>query len=219
MWVCWCDQRNTDAETTDIDLSQERIRHLHAVCTAGPGPSDASAALRSVFLLVRCRYVWWIEHEDINRVSEATCQRARECRDERFDRNLFIIFYFEKTTQHKVVLGTLDDHLLVMRGAERDARWTKKRKEKKNVAGGWGVLHLVLGPGARGTCRCVWIDVRTDEDFLFLFWFLKGGRGGGKTRVRLGRLFFTLGARESTDGHWRRRRFARGKLRRCPSPI
>jgi hypothetical protein len=137
MWVCWCDQRNTDAETTDIDLSQERIRHLHAVCTAGPGPSDASAALRSVFLLVRCRYVWWIEHEDINRVSEATCQRARECRDERFDRNLFIIFYFEKTTQHKVVLGTLDESFIsdARSGARRAMDKEKKRKEKR----GWGL--------------------------------------------------------------------------------
>jgi hypothetical protein len=93
----------TGAENTDIDLSQERIRHLHAVCTAGPGPSDASAALGSVCLLVRCRYVWWIEHEDINRVSETTCQRARERRDERFDRYLLILFR-KKNRQRRVVL-------------------------------------------------------------------------------------------------------------------
>jgi hypothetical protein len=48
----------------------------------------------------------------------------------------------------------------------------KKRKEKMLAVGWvWGLLHLVLGPGARGTCRCVWVDVRTDEDFFFFFFF------------------------------------------------
>lgn len=107
-------------------------------------------------------------------MSEATCQRARECRDERFDRNLFIIFlYVEK--QHNTTQGRIGD---VRRsfigdarsGARRAMDKEKKRKEKM-LAVGWvgGLLHLVLGPGARGTCRCVWIDVRTDEDFFFFF--------------------------------------------------
>lgn len=65
-------------ENTDIDLSQERLRHLHAVRTASPGPSDTSVALRSVYLLIRRRYVRWVEHEDVDPVSEATHQRMRE---------------------------------------------------------------------------------------------------------------------------------------------
>jgi hypothetical protein len=64
-------------------LSQERIRHLHAVGAASPRPRDASAALCSVYLLVICWHVRRIKHENINRVPEAARQRTREWRDER----------------------------------------------------------------------------------------------------------------------------------------
>jgi hypothetical protein len=83
--------QDADAENTNIDLSQERIRHLHAVRTASPGPSDASVALRGVYLLIRRRYVRWVEHKDVDRVSEATHQWMREGCDERFYRDL--LFY------------------------------------------------------------------------------------------------------------------------------
>jgi len=61
-----------------VDLSQERIRHLHAVDAAGPRPGNASAALCSVELVVACWHVRWVEHEDIDRVREAACQRTNE---------------------------------------------------------------------------------------------------------------------------------------------
>jgi len=71
-----------------IDLSQERIRHLHTVCAPSPRPSDACVALRGVRLLVIRRHVRGVKHEDVDRVSEAARQRTRERREQRFDWDL-----------------------------------------------------------------------------------------------------------------------------------
>ena len=88
--------QDTDGEKnpTDIDLSQEDIRHLHAVCAASPGSGDASSVLRGARLVIRRRHVRRVEHEDVDRFSEATRQRTREGRDERFDWGLRFLIYF-----------------------------------------------------------------------------------------------------------------------------
>jgi hypothetical protein len=84
-----------EKKNTDIDLSQERIRHLHSVCTASPGSGDANSVLCGVRLVIRRRHVRRVEHEDVDRSSEATRQRTREGRDERFDWGLcFYLFIF-----------------------------------------------------------------------------------------------------------------------------
>ena len=74
-----------EKKNTDIDLSQEGIRHLHAVCAASPRSGDASSVLRGARLVIRRRHVRRVEHEDVDRFSEATRQRTREGRDERFE--------------------------------------------------------------------------------------------------------------------------------------
>jgi len=58
-------------------------------------------------------------------------------------------------------------------------------------------LHLVLGPGTRGACRCVWIDVGTKEE----------GIGGpddlckeGRDDTRTRSYFETEPRSESADG-------------------
>jgi len=71
-------RREAEKKYTNINLSQERICHLHAVCAASPRPRYPSLVLRSVHFLVICRHVWWIEYENVDRVFEAACQWTRE---------------------------------------------------------------------------------------------------------------------------------------------
>lgn len=84
----------------------------------------------------------------------------------------------------------------------------------------WWLTHLVLGPGTRGTRRCVRVDVRTEEDFVW------GREDECVTNQQVGydvSFFFWLRVREtdgaSTDVHWKRRRSGPGKLRRRRFPI
>ena len=65
--------------------------------------------LRGARLVIRRRHVRRVEHEDVDRFSEATRQRTREGRDERFDwglRFLFIFIHFGRG-EGKVVMGGL----------------------------------------------------------------------------------------------------------------
>jgi hypothetical protein len=84
-----------EKKNTDIDLSQERIRHLYSVCAPSQRPGDASSVLCGVRLVIRRRHVRRVEDEDVDRSSEATRQRTREGRDERFDWSLCFILIFE----------------------------------------------------------------------------------------------------------------------------
>jgi len=72
VWGTWVRglKKTPRREMTDIDLSQERIRHLHAVCAACPRAGDACVALCGVDLFVIRWHVGRVEHEKVDCVRE-----------------------------------------------------------------------------------------------------------------------------------------------------
>ena len=77
---------------THIDLTEEGVRYLHSIDATGPGPSNASITLCIVHLVIVCRHVRGVKHEDIDRVPEAARQWTGERRDDRVKRDLIWIF-------------------------------------------------------------------------------------------------------------------------------
>jgi hypothetical protein len=63
---------------TYIDLSEESIRDLHSIDATSPGPSNASIMLCAVHLVIVCRHVWWVKHEDIDGMRKAARQWTSE---------------------------------------------------------------------------------------------------------------------------------------------
>ncbi len=86
---------------THIDLSEEGIRDLHSIDSTGPGPGNASTTLCNVHLVIVCRHIWRVKHEDIDRVREAARQWTSERRDDWVKRNL--ISYVPKGLESKGV--------------------------------------------------------------------------------------------------------------------
>jgi hypothetical protein len=73
---------------THIHLSEEGIRYLHSIDATGPGPGYASTMLCNVHLVIICRHVWRVKHEDIDCMREAARQWTSERRDDWVKRDL-----------------------------------------------------------------------------------------------------------------------------------